>query len=437
MKRITALFLLLSCLLASCSSQITMNHSTEEKNEAAESKETTEKSNKDTESEEITETEDYIPIVTDKLSWEKIEAFAKANEAMTIEEAREVCVSFLRFSLTFAWTPDSDFKFSRNKNDEMTTLKKGTVYGGLPYGGVSSGTVYRLMEVYDTETGVVNMKKVAPGGETQYFANQCSMGAYQGWGRVINSPNYTWTEHMTQKNGFLCVGPYTYENTISSFSEKGTAIICEENGEQAMFQSYAAMLPADGLVCNNPHGGHVIMCSGNVKVVYNSDGTINGEESSFTVLDQGQKFTEKTQSNGSKYMVQGGVDRTLTFKKALDSTYIPFTFAEFLGTDPIENAEAKINLTGSAVTQADLRNAVIETNYSIADVYINVLDESGEVVSQKPVRVLTVAERNLSLDDAVKNSMMKSYADGKHRVQIQVRLYTGHLLTVLDAALVG
>ena len=431
MKKITALLLALTALfLASCSAGLSEN-----KTAGAENTRETVSKEKETGK---TEVEEFIPTatVTDKLSWEKINSFAKANEAMTPNEAREVCVSFFRFCQTFAWVPDSTLTFERNSKGSKTTLTKGTVYGGLPYGGVSSGTVYRLMEFYNPETGVVNMKKATPGGETLYFANQCSMGAYQGWGRVINSAKYSWTEYMTQKNGFLCVGPYTYDSTISSFSKKSTVSICEDNGQDVMFRSYAAMLPADGLVEYAP-SGHVIMCSGNVKVVYNPDGTINGEESSFTVIDQGQAYKQKTQSDGSKYMVQGGVDRTITFAGAFKSGYIPFTFAEFLGTDPIETAKVELNVSGDSVTQADLKKGIVKANYSIADVYINILDESGSTVYQKPIRVKTVAEKSIELASATMGSMIKTYADGKHRVQIEVQLYSGDRILALDAALVG
>ena len=42
------------------------------------------------------------------------------------------------------------------------------------------------------------------------FGNQCSFGAYWGWGRVINSANYGGTNEMVLKNGFLRVGDYSY-----------------------------------------------------------------------------------------------------------------------------------------------------------------------------------------------------------------------------------
>ncbi len=437
MKKTIALLLALATLfLAACSSGIaqeTVENTTAEATlENEEEKVSEEKKEDESVSDKMMS--DYQPTnqVTDKLSWEKIDAFAKANENMTPAQARELCVSFFRFCQTFAWVPDATLTFERNSKGAKTTLTKGTVYGGLPYGGVSSGTVYRLMEFYNPETGVVNMKKATPGGETLYFANQCSMGAFQGWGRAINSAQYNWTEYMTQKNGFINVGPYTYDKNLSSFAKKTTKSICEDNGKDVMYQSYAAMQPADGLV-EFGTSGHVIMCSG-VNVVY-SGGAIDEEKSSFTVIDQGQKYKEMEQSDGSKIMVQGGVDRTVTFKGAFESGYLPFTFAEFLGTDPIETATAEINVEGESVNQAILKKAVVTSNYSIADLYINILNQSGNVVYRKPVRVTTVNVKKIELASSVMGSMLKGYEDGTYRIQIEARLYTGDKITVLEASL--
>ncbi len=429
MKRILALLLALcSLLLASCSQGLEATTEEQETKEIAETKKE--------ESEE--KEEEFIPTatLTDKLSWEKINAFPKANENMTPEEARELCVSFFRFCQSFAWTPDQNFSFQRNAKGAITDLKKGTVYGGLPYGGVSTGTIYRLMEVYNTETGVVKMKEACPGGETLYFANQCSLGAYQAWGRVINSPVYTWTQVMVEKRGFIPVGPYTYDKSISAYSENyQTTQICQENGEQVMYRSYAAMQPADGLVYYTT-AGHVIMCSGKPNVVYNADGTINGEKSTFTKIDQGQAFRETTQSDGSKITVQGGIDRTQTFANAYKSGYLPFTFKEFLGTDPIETATASINLEGDTITPEVLRTAVISSNYSIADVYVTVFNAAGEEVWQKPIRVTGVYEREKEIGSAIMGSALKPYLDGTHKVKVDVQLYSGDRIALYEGTLV-
>ncbi len=436
MKKIAALLLALSSLLLSaCSAGLMSEGSYEEKATLTATAEQTQEEGGPFSEVSLS---DYVPknTVTDKLSWDKLGAFPKANETMTPDEARELCVSFFRFCQTFAWVPDASLTFERNAKGSKTTLTKGTVYGGLPYGGVSSGTVYRLMEAYNPETGVVNMKKATPKGETLYFANQCSMGAWQGWGRVINSAQYEWTAGMTQKNGFLPVGPYTYDDSISSFSRKTTEAICEENGREVMYQSYADLRPADGLVNSEASGGHVIMCSGEVEVVYNADGTINGEKSSFPVLDQGQAFKERKQSDGSKYIVQGGIDRTVTFQGAFESGYIPFTFAEFLGTDPVEKAKAEINLEGDSVTRADLKKAAIQTNYSIADVYLDILNESGTTVDQKPIRVTSVVHKRIELAPSVMGSFLTPYENGQYQIRIRVQLYTGDRLTVYEGKLV-
>ncbi len=441
MKQLIALLLaFLTIFLSACSAGLTIQRTTEEEG----TKESLTQGETEAETDQAASDRPYLEqfissyepkrVAVEKLSWEKLDSFPKANETMTPDEARELTVSFFRFCQTFAWIPDSSLVYERKTNGDKTSLTKGTVYGGLPYGHISSGTVYRLMDFYNPETGVVNLKKATPEGETLYFANQCSMGAYQGWGRVINSAQYTWTQYMVPRKGFLPVGPYTYDKNLQDFTKKLTTEICKENGEQTMFRSYAAMQPADGVV-RYSSSGHVMMCSGNVKVVYNADGTINGEESSFTILDQAEKHKAKQQADGSEILVQGGVDAVYTFQKAFQSGYLPFTFAEYLGADPIETAAASVNLEGESVTTADLKKAKITANYSIADVYLNILNGEGTVVYQKPIRVANVNHREMELATPLIGNPFKAYENGLYQVQLQVQLYTGDRITLYQGTL--
>ena len=201
---------------------------------------------------------DY-PVIKDKLSREKLNAFPIKRKDMTVAEMRELCVSFFRYEKTALWTPDSDFYYIRNAKGKEDEMLKGNIYGGLPYIGLASGNLYRLMDYYDEETGVVNMADATR--VPKLFGNQCSIGSYWGWSRVINSTNHDWTQNMVVKNGFLRVGPYTYDDDLAAFVPyNGTVPICQANGPQVMFQSYAAMEPGDGLV-QYTSAGHVTMCS--------------------------------------------------------------------------------------------------------------------------------------------------------------------------------
>ena len=102
-----------------------------------------------------------FPQIKEQLTWEKLNAFPQKREDMTPDEARQLCVDFFRFSKTALWTPDEDMDYIRNAAGNPDSMAKGTIYGGLPYIGLGSGNVYRLMDYMDETTGVVDLSNAA------------------------------------------------------------------------------------------------------------------------------------------------------------------------------------------------------------------------------------------------------------------------------------
>lgn len=137
----------------------------------------------------------------------------------------------------------------------------GTVYGGISYAIGGLGNLYRWMEIYDEETGAMTVPENPPREFHKIFCNQCSFGAFSAWSRVSNSLHYRLTNDMIEQKGCIPIGEYTYSESITDFADYTTTKICEENGEQVMFRSYAELLEADGIV-NFTTGGHVRMISG-------------------------------------------------------------------------------------------------------------------------------------------------------------------------------
>lgn len=354
---------------------------------------------------------------------------------MTLAERRKLCVDFFRFSQTFAWTPDEDHDFTYTLSGKTTkkTVEQGTVYGGLPYMR-GTGNVYRLMEFYDPATGVVDMENAA--ANQLYFGNQCSIGASWGWARVVNSADYQWTAGMVAANGFIPVGEYTYDPSVRRLSSDSinSVDICNQNGEQVMFRSYAALQIADGLIYYTT-AGHVIMCSSDPVVVTNPDGTINGEESYITIIDQDTGWTEMKQTDGSPFQVQGSVDRKITFAKLFKGTYLPFTFPELLGTDPIEEVTCSVNIEGDTVKRNELSKVSVTSNYYISDVHLYLFNEAGEEVAHKVSRVSSAGRTTVSLGSSIGVSGLKKFADGKHRIKITCQLGYGTCPVVWEGVL--
>lgn len=375
------------------------------------------------------------PVIRDKLSWDQIRAFPVKSKEMSVVQLRQLCVDFFRFTKTFLWTPDDDFHYIRNAKGSEDHMYRGQIYGGLPYIGLGTGNVYRLMDYYDPETGVVDIKAAAK--ELKLFGNQCSIGSSWGWARVISSAAYTGTPEMVQANGFLRLGPYTYDDSLADFKISGvtTTQIIAQNGEDVIFESYACLQPADGLVYYRT-AGHVIMCSAAPHVVRNADGTINPEESYVTIIEQAQRWVEMTSTSGDSFLAKNSVDKNMTFRKLVEEAYIPFTYGEFQGTYPIEDTWCEFSHRGDSVTAAQLKAASVTSNFYIADVYAELLDNEGNVTFREACRCRLTGRKLLELDEAIHPEAWEPYADGKHTVRILVQLGTGERPCVYQGMLV-
>lgn len=374
------------------------------------------------------------PQIKEKLTWDAINAFPIKTADMTVDEMRDLCVDFFYFSKTALWIPDQNWNYTIASSGNPDQMTMGTIYGGLPYITNGGGNIYRLMDYIDEETGVVDMTE--PMKDPTLFGNQCSYGSYWGWARVVNSAQFTFTSGMTHTNGFLRLGPYTYDDSKLRF-EAGiwdTHMIIKENGPEIMCQSYALMKRADGLVLGG-EGGHVMMCRTDAVVVYADDGTVDPSQSYVHILDQHGAWTEYTNESGDTFQHKNYINRKFTFNELMAQGYIPFTFAEFQGNDPIEATECTFSHSGDTVAPMQINAGEVIANYALSDIYANVVDSEGNTVlsivsrSQKPTRTLNFFKM-VSADD------WAPYTDGSYTVEVVCQLGTGERLTVYSGKLI-
>jgi len=372
------------------------------------------------------------------LSWANICSYPIKRSDMTVQEMREACVNFFRYTKTAVWIPDETVEFMRTSS-KKDSLTEGTVYGGLPYVSTGGGNIYRLLDYMDPQTGVVDMSSAIDIPEAEklsgvaktmrLFGNQCSYGAYWGWGRVINSANYGYTATMVQKNGFIKVGDYSYapfEEDISKFTPSNvtTTKILAANGNQKMYECYAQLHLADGLVYYTT-AGHVIMVSSEPVVVRNADGTIDGKKSYLSVIEQATSWLKDTNEAGDKYTYKSNVDIKMSFEAIFNGHYIPFTFAEFLGTDPVEETEIKFSRTQDTLSTAELVSGTVSCNYGISDVYVYLKDAQGKTEFVRVIRTLSANTKAVQLASECKTTEFEPYAGKGLTVEIVCQLATG------------
>lgn len=367
------------------------------------------------------------PTINQKLTWDAINAQPVKSDSMTIQEMREACVAFMNFSKTAMYIPNDYLGFEKNNNGATDEMIKGQIYAGLPYiGGGGCGNVYRLMDYIDPATGVLNMEyiKLRP----NLFGNHCSSCTYWAWGRVISSVEHAFTADITHKNGYLRIGPYTYNDDLAFSSTYTSDMVVAENGMQTMYKSYAELHLADGLVNYHSGGGHVIMATSEPTVVYLANGDIDPVNSYLTISDQGQGWAEYTNEAGDKGQYKANVDMKMTFLKLYEGAYLPFSFAEFLGEKPVEKTECSINIEGETVEQLKLFTAKVTSNFGISDIYLSLYAPNGREVYRLVTRAVNAGEKQLQFAKNATNSFSWGDFDslsGEYTAKVTAQLSTG------------
>ena len=362
------------------------------------------------------------PELKNQVSWEGINSVPIKNSSMSVDEARQICVDFFRYAKTATWIPSENYDIWSDAQLHPGTpgdrhMDGGVVYGGLPYISWATGSIYRLMDYVDTETGVVDMKNA--GDVPLAFGNQCANGAYVGFARVINSANYGVTGDMVVARGFLRLGDYKYADYLTGYSEGyGTPHIIQENGDDVMLEAYAKMKPGDGIVYWTT-AGHVVMIATEPVVVRDANGKIDPVKSTVTIIDQAVKFVPYQHKDGDMCQIAHNVDAKWTFQQLLNGKYLPFTFAEWTGADKIEQTECGMVVGATTyakgtITEDDkheFTNTVSEipaelsleqlfkvkvtSNYFIMDLYASVYNADGVEVyklASRPIRDAGVKE---------------------------------------------
>lgn len=182
---------------------------------------------------------------------------------------------------------------------------------------------------------------------------------------------------------------------------------------QVIYQTYAMMQPGDGMVRWRNGGGHAMMAT-KINVVYNSNGTINGDKSTISVLEQGSgheerqsrkvsefdtavtaKHSSHTSANKSCMYCAGYTDTVIggkhvwkmdaceeqvrTFREIAETDFMAFTCPELRDASISPSARVTANGTTNAVT--GMLSGKLYTSYRLSYVELVVTDANGEEYS--------------------------------------------------------
>ena len=329
---------------------------------------------------------------------------------------REVALAKMREMLTVRWTPKKTISYSYNagaygltsdgkKIEKKTaafaldnvTLTAGKVYQGLPY-ALGSGSLEAFLVNCQEEDGVytVPLTVEALSGTPTYYSRLGVDGVDAlawAWSAASNKTNFTEVKNMIAKRGVQWVEGFEIsEKTVTETAliDGSTMETCTLNGAEKMYAAYANVKKADAFITNvHPALGEHAAMVVSIQVVENADGTINGAESTVTVLEQTPAglLTYAALSDAEKEaladqdLVVGGIDVTYTFEELFAVGALPVTCPDFHHDQKLDTVwtYAGYNSTYS-YTKSSVFAGFVQASRRLAYVRLNVKDAEGKTM---------------------------------------------------------
>ncbi len=362
------------------------------------------------------------------------------SENPTTDELRQTAVRAMHDMLSIQWTTDTEINYNKKGavSHKDYHYDRYLVYCGLPYADGQTN-LYVWLEYYDNKSGLLRLE-----GDGQWLndtlGNTCAGSLMWAWSTVCDSLTGSFVNYnMVQQFGCIPVGNYTYDSYITSFKQQTTKSICEKNGDQVMFESYAQMKAADAITSSTTE--HTLMAISDAVVVYLPDGGIDTVNSYIMVQDQaagvGEKFREY-QEDGITYYYTGRpepIALKCTFQWMREKDYIPVTTTEFLGQDPYVKAEVSFSKDACS-SLSDFLSGAVTCNYPMCILKVYAKDASGNKTSLYTkyfdrVDVGDGSARNyrISVARSIIESAIKELPAGEYTIEAQVTASTGDVFT--------
>ncbi len=328
------------------------------------------------------------------------------NAGATPDEMRATAVKAMLDELSVTWYPvrQAQYKYGSSISGEKTfNLYPTRTYAGVPYSS-SYTSLFHFLEYYDMETGRLDV----PADElyTTLIGNDCAGSILWAYASCCASFDPPTDGYGRYSSAVVPVGPYRLPDRSEGMN---CAEICEMNGRQTMFESYAKLEPADTLFRNgyDTVAGHYVMVIEKPVVVRLADGTIDGANSYVYIQEQrsGQYMNSPDyvlEEDGETRYYSGRRRVKFSFDTVLKNVYLPVTCREFLGESPY--VLPSVSLDREVISLDDLGKATLKSAYMICVFRTRLVDEAGNTAYERSNPVAFSAVRS----GAAKNYALKS-----------------------------
>lgn len=293
------------------------------------------------------------------------------------DQLRKTVVQAMRDLLSIRWSTAEGIQYYKTGpvSEKLFQHEADTTYAGTLYSNASTG-LFQFMEYYDQQTG--RLRYLGDSNDLKKaLGSSCADALIWAWNTVCNSitgPYYPST--MVQANGYLPVGGYTYNETITSFNQLPTYTIIKQNGQDVILNAFCQVLPGDAFVSTSDN--HAMMAIDEPVITNLPDGSLDTENSYVMIQDQrggrGAGFYE-SQEDGQTILYSGRTSAKFTFAQLLEKNYIPVSTAELLGKEIYEDAE--VTCSSYISNLSNLTRAKIQSNYPLAVVNVIISDRHG------------------------------------------------------------
>ena len=156
------------------------------------------------------------------------------------------------------------------------------------------------------------------------------------------------------------------------------------------------------------------------------------------ITEQGGTWDPGVSAGGIPYEYEYSLDKKFTFYSLWTKMYIPYTFADLIGTEPIEETEVSFTHSGETITEKQLFSAKVSSNYHISDIYVMVYDKAGNEVFKHAVRARVASTKEMKVHRIVDQTYTwgawENVTPGD-TVKVEVQLGTGERPVVYEGKL--
>lgn len=366
-------------------------------------------------------------------------------------ERRQQVVAKMRQMGDLHWRATEDVKYRISSTGRWVEFKAGRVYRGIPYAHARSDeNTFLEFAGEPDEKGIypisgLTATHMGNGSIYARIGNDCSGSVNFSWSSV--GADITGTQssrYMIEANGYLKVGNYEYTPTDDGRIGISKEIVAA-NGKEVMFEAYAKVQPGDGLDTTTASGGHVILVV-DKHVVYNADGSINGELSYIHTLEQTpgpvsitvQKHSYNAELDEIVYDIY--IEKNMTFNQVYSSGYLPITVNVLVDPTPVAEPSVTDTLSPEEYTYENLFKGELICSRMISSVTITVTDGNGQVFSytgsgiRASIRTYNM-QNFLTEDPAVMRGSLdldKLVSGNNYHCTVVVQLASGDTITVRD-----